>query len=79
MFRFVLIGLFAATILNGDKDTDVKNNSNPILAEYNDTGVDPIIVGKTISTEHIAKWAKQSASYNRCGLCGEEPQAFPKN
>ena len=39
--------------------------------------IDPIVTGLTISDEHKREWAERHKRFLECGLCGEEPQAFP--
>ncbi len=48
-------------------------NSSLLLAK----NLDPIVVGQTISDEHKQRWLNSSQKYKECGLCGEEPQAYP--
>ena len=47
--------------------------STLIMAEK----IDPIVVGETISDEHKQRWLLTSRKFHECGLCGEEPQAYP--
>ncbi len=79
MSRFILLGLFASIILNLDKNNEDKPYDNYNLSSYSDSNIDPIILGKSVSSEHFANWKIQNERYKECGLCDEELQAFPTN
>jgi len=41
-----------------------------------DAGIDPIVTGRRISPEYVARWKANRARFEECGLCGSE-QPYP--
>jgi hypothetical protein len=77
MLRILFIGFVFSSVLSEKPSIEydfLKISDERINSE---ASVDPIITGITISDEHKRIWKIQNKKYLRCGLCGEEPQAFP--
>lgn len=77
MFRIFLSGFILSSFLSEEGSmTNIDADKTP---EYvrSEGSIDPIITGISISDEHKRLWKIQNEKYLECGLCGEEPQAFP--
>ena len=77
MFRIFIAGFFLSSFLSEEgsfKIVDIEKTPEYLISEGS---IDPIITGESISDEHKRLWNIQNKKYLECGLCGEEPQAFP--
>lgn len=79
MLRVFFVGFVLSSFVG--EGSFIKANDLDRDVEYSsvESTVDPIITGKSISVEHKRMWNIQNKEYLECGLCGEEPQAFPSD
>ncbi len=76
MIRLFLVGGAVLLLAGGNVLVNDKKNTTEI-SQVGSFKIDPMIVGHAISKQHVELWKQKSAQYKECGLCGEEPQAFP--
>lgn len=71
MLRVLAFGMFVTAIMGQS------NFASDVNTNYSKNGIDPIIVGHSISDAHKQQWAIKNKKYKECGLCGEELQPYP--
>lgn len=77
MLRILFVGVVLSSFMG--KEGAIKNVAldKNIKQASLEVAIDPIVTGETITDEHKRLWKIQNKKYLECGLCGEEPQAFP--
>lgn len=76
MLRLVVFGVFISSVIAGNVEDVVFVDSKTELEQGN-YGIDPIITGHTVDTDHLARWKVKNEMFLKCGNCGQEIQAYP--
>ena len=76
--RIVTLAMFAAFVFAVAENSKSHREASAELVEQTamETQIDPIVTGREVSPEQLAKWRKQRAAYLNCPSCVAS-QPFP--